>query len=191
MQDSVGRWLECVFPDTTGDFDQYGKIMKIMPQGLAAGDRNEDIPELISDINLKYRVEQGPVQRRVHTHAVLEIEHWSWIQIDYHKARDAIEKCIKEDLPNLPLQHKGAKRGVHIDFKYIGSSRPVGNYLLKDGGTFTGVRNVTAPDMEFLERMPVRPKNYTGPAPAGTVFIGDRGWVKSRAGQRTEPIVID
>lgn len=172
------EWMGCLFPEDVRS-PNWTEIMYVAPKGVSSGDSDEDIPYLITDVNSVTAVEVGAVQHRIHMHALLEVEHWSWLRMSYIKINEIIQRCARE-MP-MPGQNRAGRSGrkVYVNVKYVGSSRPVVNYVLK-GSTGTGQvfehapAHVTALDWERLEKIPARDAKK-------------HNWVMGPTGPRTVP----
>jgi hypothetical protein len=176
------RWMECVFPAPTGNYQQLGEVMMVAPRGLRAGDVDSDIPALVTDLNMQVGVDVGDKQHRIHMHALFEVEHWSWIQLNYKRIREILQRCDRED--PFQARRKGAKRGIHVDFKYVGSSRPISNYVNKGlDGRFETAERPTAIDWKQLESMPAKPD----PNRPGQYALSEHDWVMSGRGPVHKP----
>lgn len=172
-------WVSCVFPPDPSN-PKWTEALRLGPRGESMGDKPSEILRLITDVHTLSAVEVGKRQHRVHMHLLLELEHFSWLQLDYNGIRNLFEQCDKE-MP-LPLERKsGSKHPIHVDFKYVGSARPLLNYVMKDvrGTGFEnaglgGTRSQRV-DWERLEKMPEKGKD-------GEIGLGDHHWVMGETG---------
>lgn len=152
------QWMGCVFPENTFD-PKWSDVLKIAPFGVERGDTDQDIPALITDVNSVTGVELGRIQRRVHMHALIEIEHWSWLHINTERIREIINECAQE-IPMPGQIHHGRSQRIYVNIKYVGSARPVQNYVYKQSWATQGGElfenapaNPTREDWEKIEKM--------------------------------------
>ena len=81
--------------------------------------------EYIKSVKISYATEEGSDPRggRVHLHALVQVEHWSKIQIDTVKSRE----LIREQLTTPWI-----KEGMYYHVEWVPSSKPLKFYLQKD-----------------------------------------------------------
>jgi len=81
--------------------------------------------EYIKSVKLTYVAEVGgdPKGGRVHLHAILEVQHYTMIQIDTGKAREILRENLKDEC---------VKEGFYFRVQWVPASQPLENYLRKD-----------------------------------------------------------
>lgn len=112
ISDELKSALRCAFKDNAE------KVFTVKE-----GDKFD--ADTIISIKLQYAGEIGthPMGGRVHVHAILSVEHYTILKIDYNAAHDIIYDCI---------QDPAAKRGFYFRLWFIPSTQPLENYLGKD-----------------------------------------------------------
>jgi hypothetical protein len=81
--------------------------------------------EFIKKVTITYVVEKGsdPKGGRVHIHAILEVQHYSMIQIDIKKARELLRENLTTEC---------VSEGFYFRVQWVPASQPLENYLRKD-----------------------------------------------------------
>lgn len=81
--------------------------------------------EFVKSVKLTYVAEKGsdPKGGRVHLHAILEVQHYSMIQMNTKRAREILRENISDEC---------VKEGFYFRVQWVPASQPLENYLRKD-----------------------------------------------------------
>lgn len=79
--------------------------------------------QYIKSVKITYVAEVGSEQGRVHLHAILEVQHYTILQMDVKKAREVLREYLTDEC---------VKEGFYFHVQWVPASQPLENYLRKD-----------------------------------------------------------